>query len=111
MRKFYVGQRPTGSVLFKIVDEHKQPIEVMRYLTAKVFIRRPDGSIYSEGSAIPVNSRYDAIEYEFGETSPFAVAGEYQIQIRLSMDLGDGTGPFDYTDIIAIDVIESLEGS
>lgn len=109
MRKFYVGQRPLGSIKFNIVDEHKQPVEALRYFTAKVMWRRPDGSVYSDGIAIPC---FDYIDYRFGETSPFTMPGEYQVQIRLSTDWAEYTDmPFDYTDIIAIDVIESLEGS
>lgn len=111
MRSFYVGQNPHGSVLFKIVDERKQPVDVMMYYTAKVFIRRPDGSVYSDGYAVPIANPYHAVDYTFGSTSPFTMTGEYQIQIRLNRNSGEPGDKFDYTDIIAIDVIESLEGS
>lgn len=39
------------------------------------------------------------------------MTGEYQIQIKLNRNSGEPGDKFDYTDIIAIDVIESLEGS
>lgn len=108
MKKFYVNQLPIEPVLFKVVDEYKQPRDVMKYFTAKVFWRRPDATVYSEGSAILVNSPFDGVYYQFGATSPFTTAGEYQIQIKLygytSAD------HFDYTDLIAVDVFENLEG-
>lgn len=109
MRNFYVGQNPHRSVLFKIVDERKQPVDVMMYYTESVFIRRPDGSVYSDGYAVPIANPYRAVDYTFGSTSPFTMANEYQIQIRLNRNSGGPGDKFDYTDNIAIDVIQSLE--
>ncbi|WP_283261240.1 hypothetical protein [Rhodococcus sp. IEGM 1379] len=73
------------------------------YQQAQVFIRRPDGTLYSEGSAMIVSNPVNGVIYEFGITSPFTVAGEYSIQIKLTRR----TGEFDYTDPIFLDVFEA----
>lgn len=109
MKKFYVNQLPIDPVLFKIVDEHKQSRNVMIYQSAKIFIRRPDGTVYSEGSAILINNPFHGVVYEFGSTSPFSIPGEYQIQIKLYGY--DSADQCDFTDLIAIDVFDSLEGA
>ncbi|BDE58991.1 hypothetical protein GS433_18885 [Rhodococcus hoagii] len=109
MKKFFVGQLPVEPVLFKIVDERKLPRRVLNYRTVQVIWRRPDGSIYSDGHAVTISNPFDGVAYEFGATSPFTQAGEYQIQIKLTED--DPAGErCDYTDVIALDVFESLEG-
>lgn len=104
MKNFYVGQRPAESVLFKTVDERKLSKRILGvYQQAKVLIRRPDGTVYSQGSATIVSNPANGVDYTFGSESPFTSAGEYSIQIKLTRR----TGEFDYTDPIFLDVFEA----
>ncbi|MDI9916906.1 hypothetical protein [Rhodococcus sp. IEGM 1379] len=108
MYRFYVGQIPVGDFFFKIVDERKLPRKVaIWYQSATVLIRRPDGTVYSDGFAYPNVNPVHGIDYRFGSTSPFTMPGEYAMQIKLVRD----REPFgvDYTDPVAIDVFEAIE--
>lgn len=108
MYHFYVGQVPAGRYFFKIVDERKLPRRVSgEYQDATVLIRRPDGTVYSDGSAFPTMNPIHGIHYQFGDTSPFTIPGEYLFQIKLVRRY-EPVG-VDYTDPIAIDVFETIE--
>ncbi|MFF1944302.1 hypothetical protein ACFVWF_19430 [Rhodococcus qingshengii] len=106
MKNFYVGQIPAEEIVFKTLDERKLPRQIVGlYQSAKVLIRRPDGSVYSDGSAFLYANPFHGVSYRFGNVSPFTMPGEYVIQIKLSR----GSGQFDYTDPIAIDVFEAIQ--
>lgn len=108
MYQFYVGQVPVGEFFFKTVDERKLPRRVSgSYQAATVLIRRPDGTVYSDGFAFPTMKPVHGVYYQFGKTSPFTMPGEYMFQIKLVRKY-EPVG-VDYTDPIAIDVFEAFE--
>lgn len=104
MKTYYVEQVPVESIVFLVVDETNTARDLSSYTSASVFFTDPDGLKIAGGEAIITDSAKGKVTYTFPSTSVFSRRGEYKVQLRLG-----NSNRADYTDILSIKVLESLE--
>lgn len=104
MKTYYVEQVPVESINFMVVDESRNARNLSSYTDASVFFTAPDGTSIAGGEATIVDATNGKVTYTFPETTVFTQRGEYQVQLRLG-----NSNRADYTDIMSIRVVESLE--
>ncbi|MDJ0395908.1 hypothetical protein QMK17_21550 [Rhodococcus sp. G-MC3] len=110
MTTYYINQIPVEELLIKIVDERRQPRDLRAYDSdVAVFFAGPDGIVRAGGGYGYISMSYKGyVSYEFGNISPFTVAGDYKIQLKLSrVEVGELVH-YDLTDIATLEVRKGL---
>lgn len=104
-KTYYVNQVPVESIAFTVVDEQRNARNLDAYTGASVFFTNPNGVVKSGGPAQITDSETGLVTYTFPSATVFDLKGSYRVQVRLENGARE-----DYTDIMTIRVIESLEG-
>ena len=107
---YYINQIPVEELLIKVVDERRQPRNLRGYDSeVAVYFAGPDGIVRDAGgSGYVAMAHLGHVSYEFGSVSPFAVAGDYKIQLKLSRTEVGNVVQYDVTDIATIEVKKGL---
>ena len=106
MKTYYVNQVPVESIAFTVVDEARKARSLTAYTSATVLFTAPDGTSVNGGTADITNASGGKVTYTFPGQVLFTQRGDYKMQLRL-----ENGNRRDYTDVMTVRVIESLEGS
>lgn len=107
---YYINQIPVEELLIRVVDERRQARDLRGYDSdVDVYFAGPDGIVRDAGGYGFVSMAYEGlVSYAFGSVSPFAVAGDYKIQLKLTRTSVGELVQYDMTDIATIEVKKGL---